>query len=207
MLSITIDTKGIEKGLDELGKAQLKYATSKAINASLKDAQAAMVTQAKTAVTIRNERFLKMSYKITKFSSKIDLSATLALSDVGGRDTSNIFGRLEDGDTKTGKAGGNVAIPSRKVKTSAKGIITKGNRPRALKNSFKGQVFNGTEGVFQRYGTKKNPKIRLMYTLKPSVRIPDRLDFNTVTPKAFNDHFDNHMQRELANAIASAKLS
>lgn len=207
MLTVQINTRDIEKGLNDLAKSQLPFATSKAINASLRDAQSAMVGQAKSALTIRNARFLKLSYKITKFSNKIDLSATLALSNVGSRDTMNIFGRLEEGDTKTGKGGGNVAIPTRNVKTSAKGIITSANRPRNLKKSFKANVFGNTEGIFQTAGTKKKPKLKLMYTLKPSVRIPDKLDFNTVTPKAFNATFDGHMNTELTKAIASAKLN
>jgi hypothetical protein len=207
MLSITIGTKQIEKGLDDLAKSQLKYATSRAVNASLRDAQSAMVGQAKSALTIRNERFLKMSYKITKFSNKIDLSATLALSSVGNRDTTNIFQRLEEGDTKTGTRGGRVAIPTKNVKTSAKGIITKANRPKALKNSFKAELFGNTEGIYQKFGTKKNPKLKVMYVLKNSVRIPDKLEFNTITPAEFNRTFDAHFDNELSKAIATAKLS
>lgn len=206
MISLSVNTKELEKSLNELAQSQLPYATSKAINASLIDAQTAMIGQAKSALTIRNDRFLKQSYKITKFAKKIDLSATLALSNVGSRDTANIFGRLEDGEQKNGFRGGMIAIPSKNVKTSSKGIITKANRPRALKNSFKGEVFGHVEGIFQRYGTTKRPKVRLMYTLKPSVRVPDRLEFNTVTPATFSKVIDGHMNTELANAIATAKL-
>lgn len=206
MISITVDTNTIEKGLDDLARSQLPFATSKAINEALKDAQQAVITDAKTKMTIRRERFLRQSYKITKFAKKNDLTAQLKLSDVGGKDTSNIFQRHEEGTDKTAKNGGNLAIPTRAVRTNKAGLVQKGQRPRNLKNSFKSDI-DGKPIIAQRTGSKKNPKVTVKWLLRPLIRIKKRLDFDTIAPQTFNTNWNRHISAELDKAIASAQLT
>lgn len=205
-VTVSVNTRALEKSLDELGRGQLAFATSRGINKTLTEVQSAVVNHAKSSLTIRRERFLRMSYKITKFSKKRDLSAQLRLSQVGSRDTTNIFRRLETGETKRPTQGQNLAIPTRAVRVSKAGIITNRNRPKNIKNGFKAELGAGKEAIMQKYGSKKNPQVRVMYILRPSVRMPKRLDFDVLAPRMFNQNIDNNINNALADAIRTAGL-
>ena len=199
-LTVKFDTTQIEKALGEL-KSELPYATSVAINNTLVDVQTANINHMRDVFTIRREAFLKRSVKITRFAKKTDLTGTIEIADVGGKRTADIFTKFERGGTKTATQGRNVAIPSSQVKPSKSGIIPKSRRPANLPRSFKIEEGN-TSYIFQR--TRK--EVRLMYTLKPSVRIPDRMNFVDVGVQTINRVANTNMEKGIERALKSSKF-
>lgn len=88
------------------------------------------------------------------------------------------------------QARGKLAVPTANVKRGASGVA-KSQRPTTLDRSFR-----KGDSIFQRYGGKKNPRIRKMYTLKPTVIIkPD---------VPFVHDFRGSMRSELVRALPAA---
>lgn len=192
-IQISIDDASVKemyKGLEQ----QLPSILNRTINNSLLSMQTSNVSHIKDVFTIRREQFLKRSVKITKFSKPTDLTGTIAIADMGSSNTADIFSKFELGGNKTPHKGKNIAIPSSNVKPSKSGVIPSSRRPSHLKRSFKID-----DNIFVRKGKKK---IELMYSLKPSVRIDNRLNFVRTSEETFNKVMSKHYADAYAHALA-----
>lgn len=203
-VDIKLDMRQLQRKAREFPK-QLAFATSRAINTTLLGAQQKALAEYHRAFTIRKEQFLKRSIKMMKFAKKNDLEATLGIADVSKTaHTKDILSKFEETGTKLPRRN-YIAVPMPGVKRGKTGIISKGNRPKNLKNSFVLTSKKGKKLLLQRKGKGKRSTTNVMYHLDKSVRIKKRTDFVSQTVNHFNLTFDATFDKELAEAIRTAK--
>ena len=189
---------------------QVAFATSRALNLTALDFQAEERRHIRRVFTLRRASFIeKQGVKIKGgFATKRRLHVT-----IGVDDKASFLTKFEDQHTKRASAGKHVAIPQQ-VRRNKKDIVTKGNRPRALKG--KPKVFKVGDsptartahlepGLYQRMGGKRNPTLRLLYLLRGQVRIRPVLHYQRNATKVVQDRFDKHFPRELAYALRTAR--
>jgi hypothetical protein len=168
---LTIDLSAFEARARELGGAidQVPFALSQALNTAAFKARDRLITQTwPRSVTVRNKSFIRSALRVNKASKralKIEIYDTLGRAHLKAH---------ADGGTKVPK-GGNLAIPSANVQRGASGV-RRNQKPRELRRAVrKGNL------IFQEQGSRKQPKLRLMYALRPRATIkpdvPFRSDF------------------------------
>lgn len=199
--SITVDTKQLEKSLDDLAKSQLPFSTAKAINRILVVSQKEQLEAMSAAFIIRRPAYAKRSVKITQFAKKNLPTGIIGIANVGAQ--ASVFLKHEAGGTTTGRNGSRKAVPSKHIRPDARKVITKGKRPRSLKNAF---LDDSKRHLMVRVGKGKNERVELAYTLVNSVRIRPTLKFVDRVTKVVNEQWSTIMAEELAKAIASAGL-
>lgn len=200
-VSITVDSKALEKSLDDLGRSQLPFSTAKAINRILITSQKEQLAAMSTAFVLRRPAYAKRSIKISQFAKKNVLTGIIGVANIGAQ--TSVFEKFEAGGNATGKNGGRKAVPSVYVRPNKGKVIPAGKRPRNLKNSFVG---DDNRSLMVRVGKGKNQRVELAYSLVNSVRIRPVLKFEQRVTKIANDQFSTVMEQELAKAIASAGL-
>lgn len=181
MLRIHLDSKNVEKGISGL-RADMNWVMQNTINDLLKESQKVQTDYMRSAFTIRNEAFLKFSVRL-QFATRSSQTGRIYIADLGGKNTSNIWERFEGGGIKSPTTSKNIAIPSTDAWSNRGRPRPEKNKPRNLTDSF--VVKKGSrEFIFARKGKKpkidgsgRDRNIKLMYTLKDNVRIPDRLHF------------------------------
>jgi hypothetical protein len=195
-MAVTITLKNydiVKKSLDGV-RADMPWVIQNSINNILKGAQQEQYATMRKNFTIRNEAFLKFSVRL-QFATRQSGFGRIFIADLGGKKTSNIWNRFEGGAIKTPTKGKNIAIPSNNAWGNRNRPLLQRNRPRNLARSFvikKG----GNTFILARKGRKakldgsgNDANIKLMYTLKPNVRIPDKLHFYaTLIPYVRNNY-------------------
>lgn len=171
----------VKKSLDGI-KADMPWVIQNSINNLLKGAQEEQYKTMRQNFTIRNEAFLKFSVRL-QFAARNTNFGSIFIADLGGKKTSDIWNRFEGGGTKTPTKGKNIAIPTDDAWGNRNRPLPKRNKPRNLARSFVIKKGNTTL-ILARKGKKRkldgagnDANIKVMYTLKPGVRIPDRLHF------------------------------
>ena len=168
--------------------ADMQWVGSTSINDVLVLAQEEQYKTMRNNFTIRNQAFLKFSVRL-KFAKRGEYNGQIFIADLGGKQTSNIWNKFEGGANKTPTKSKNIAIPSNDAWPNRGRVKPQRNKPRNLARSFVVKK-GGNTFIFARKGRKakldgsgRDANIKLMYTLKPGVRIPDRLQFySTVIP-------------------------
>lgn len=194
-VKVSVDTTAVSKMLGNLRK-ELPVALSRGIGNTLVLAQTDELNRMKDSFTIRRENFAKRSLKI-QFAKPTNLVGTLSIADIAGRPTADIFSKFESGGNKIAQ-GGKIAIPTELVKPDVTKIISKGKRPRNLKNSFR-TIINGMDVIATKAKAAK-AAIKIAYILKSSVRIAPRLSFETTVTNSVNKNLYNEMEK-VANRI------
>ena len=193
-ISMKTNISKFTKAIDLIGKSQIPFATSRALNETAKDVREQILTGTyPRSFTVRNKQFAKRMFKVDR-STKRKLVARVY--DSLGRD---YMAMQESGGTKKPK-GNNLAIPTDQIKRGARGI-PKGRRPRALINpgnkSFRQTLPNGQDVILQRR-TKKRYPLKVLYLFEPSVKIKPTFPFyedgRKVAQKMFNINFKKHFK-------------
>jgi len=229
-VTITVDTRPPIRLAGELER-QLPFAVSLGMNNALKQAQLAVVRNVLSTFVIRRQKYLTESVKITKFSTKQDLTATLEIDP-----TRNVLAKFEPGGLKEARGGGSVVVPTSAARPSAQDVIPTSQRPRAFRFQFagrgpKGTVFAGeqrtfllktgpkTGVLFQRVGGsgqrgrprrgeiragRDRGQLRLLYILTPGARIPASLHFRDTAVAEFQRRWPREYRAALFRAIRTA---
>jgi hypothetical protein len=204
-IQIKINTTQVEKGLNGI-RSDFPWVIQNTVNDLLKMAQEAQYTHMRQAFTIRNESFLKNSVRITQFARRNNPTGVLAITDLGGKNTSQIWERFEGGGTKTPR-GRFVSIPSNEAWSNRGRQLPANRRPNNLQRSFVIRK-NGTPYIFVRRGrgsrgrTQGNdPNIAMFYTLKSGVRIPDKLRFYDTTIPVVERNFQSKLDQLLGVSL------
>jgi hypothetical protein len=142
---------------------------------------------------VRNSSFIRWALR-TKFSTKDDLRIEIY------DNTNDNRGHLQmhaKGGIKVPRRT-NLAIPTSNVRRTGRGI-TPDQRPAVLpRKVVKGNL------IFQQYGQGKRKKLRLMYSLRPSVKQPKDVpfyeDFGEVMREASARHFPERMMQAMRSA-------
>jgi hypothetical protein len=169
---LTFDLSAFERKARELDAAidQVPYALSLAMNEAVKNARELLIRDTwPRHIEQRNANFIRAKLKVTEYANKRKLRVVLSENpELGGRGNLLLHAK---GGTRTPK-GGRIAVPSQELKgrRGAHGV-PKGMRPANVPNSFKkGDI------IYQRTG-RKGRKLKLVYALKPSARIPAQVPF------------------------------
>jgi hypothetical protein len=197
MFNIKID--GLDEAtrfISDLHRKQIPFATAKALTDTAKDARAAIVEHLQGEFTLRTAWWKQGNkYGINvKAAKKNDLAA-------------EVFTRAqwmelhETGGVKIPRRR-NLAIPSTFVKRSKKDLITKANRPRALKNSFVRRSKTGQETIFQRINKKQ---IRPMYFLEKQAQIQPAFRFYHTASRVVNERWAQNFEKAIEFAIRTAR--
>lgn len=201
MIEIDI-TSNIDEAIrdtDDFFRSQVPFATSLAINNTVKDVRRRIVgvTWGK-AFQVRNKAFPGVLFRI-KFSKKGDLEAVLY--DQLGRE---YVERHTTGGTKTPRTGGNLAIPVN-IQRTATGRIPKNKKPRALTAKKSTRIIRGKGGknlIIERY--KGETHVR--YVLSPSARIDSRFRFYEDAIDTFNRVIDGHWNAGMQQALRTSRI-
>ena len=167
---LTLDLREFERAADRMGGAadQVAFALSGALNDAVKVARKTLVEQTwPNNVTVRNRNFIRNAL-LTEFSSKRSLR--VAITNTGTAGNRAHLKLHMTGGTKPAR--GRLAIPSKRVVRTAKGV-RQSQRPANLKRA----VVKGNR-IFQAEGKGKNSKLRLMFTLAPRARIKKEVPFD-----------------------------
>lgn len=207
MLTISIDMTATQKMLAEAQK-QIPYATSRAINQTLKDAQTAIVSNIKTAMTIRNQAFVKFSVKLTKQARKHDLEGILAISDLPNKQSADILSKFDFTSTITRKEPQEahlLAVPTEAVRPTKESIIPRSMYPKNMLDAVKMLSRSGVPILAAPLGRGKHRQITTAYLLVQSVPIPHLFNFYQIGERVITATFQQNWDIAFNQAMATAK--
>lgn len=180
------DFERVARNMDAFAD-QIPFALSRAMNDAADDTRTKLIEETwPTHVQARNRSFMRAALT-TKGQRATKRKLQVTIYDKLGRGNLSLHSK---GGTRQASRG-TIAVPSRvvKVRRSGKGVPA-GLKPRALPNSFR-----KGDSIYQRMPKTKKVKahIRLMYTLKPSVRIspdvPFEADFRSTMQRRVFERF------------------
>lgn len=203
MLKVEFNGKDFERRMGQY-KSQMPFVLSKTINGCMKKAQTDVIADVSKKFTIRRANFVKLTFKITQWSNKRKLTGVFGTADIGGRDTSGLLAKFEDGGTKLPK-GSNIAIPTAVVQPNKGRMVTSAKRPRNLVNSFKVKTKTGQELIMVKKGRGKRKKVQTAYILEKAVRVDNRLNFYETVERSIRNNVDQIFHEEFEKAVATIK--
>lgn len=214
-IKVTTNQAQISGFLRMVAKDQLPFATSLAINRTAEEVVAAGKGDLRNRFTIRRP-WVEKGFRI-KRSTKRDPVAEITHKD-------SFMALQEHGGEKRPKAGRKVAVPEG-ARPTPQAITTPANWPGALIR--KGKAFPVTKGdttyVLARAKKTKSgklrknkrldaapvfgrdPALRLMYILKPRVRIPARWGFTALARRVVAQRWPANLRGMLEYALRTAK--
>ena len=196
MFSSTVKTFGSFETMHK----QIRFATAVALTKTAQQAQAASIDSIAKTFSIRNnwsQPGNKFGIRI-KPAKKDNLEAQVTTF-------ANWLKLHEEESTKL-PSKKFIAIPTVNVRRNKKDIITKGNRPNALrgKNTFVIDTKNGPV-IFQRKGKGKREKLIALYILKPKAHIKKQSTFYEPIGRIARANFDRNFTEAVKNAFATTK--
>lgn len=225
-VGIQVTTTHVKLLMEALAR-QFPFATYKALNRLVLEAQQHQRTWDRFAFHIRQETYWKLAVKIPKggFATKTRLEAILAMVPPGKTPKPEIFQRQQYGGRRVPVHGRRrLALPTEEVPRTSKDLISRTFRPSRLRHEFfvpiKGK--SGAYGLFQRiskrmkgysqtppgtrYTLKEDPNVRFMYYLIPSAEIDPALQFFKNAQETFNTHWTRIFDEELIKAFKTARI-
>lgn len=213
MITIHVDERPFLDLMTGIAEEQIPYATSRALNDTTTDAQAAIRTGMKSGgeFLIRRDWVLDQ-IRVPKFSNKNDDPMRTVL-DVSEK--ADFLDKFEQPGTKTSRVGSHVAVPIM-ARPSRGSIIMDGLRPKNLhlqrvgrairgdQRTFLVRLKSGREGIFQRVGPRKDD-VQLLYWLTPSTPIPGILHFETTAERTIEKMWETNFRRRFDEAMRSAR--
>ena len=181
-----------------LQRDQMPFAISRAMNDAVKATRNEIITSTwPTHVHVKHPSFIRWAFNV-KYASKRSLTVEITDDKAQGRGQ---LGLHDTGGVKSARA--LQAVPGQYIRKNGRGV-PRNQLPRALPNSFrKGDV------IFQRVQTSKRTggkrSLKLMYVLKPSVRLkadgPFTQDFNRVMREELERAFPRRMEEAIRTAF------
>lgn len=195
MFSVSATQNGSIKAVAK----QLNFATASALTKTAKDAQAAAIASLKTEFDIRTD-WLEPSRKLgirIKPAKKSDLTAEV-------KTAADFLEKFEEGTQKIPRKR-YLAIPTANVRRNKRDIITKANRPKALrgKRTFLVETQRGLV-LFQRKFKGKRTKIVPLYVLRQNARTPRKPTFYGPVRRAAEIRFPVNFIEALKKALETA---
>ena len=212
-ISVKSDVKELSRKLDKIQKKQLPFASSKALN-SLGFALKSNLTQVLPKYLHRPTKYMSRGIQVEKSTKKKLVTTVGFRSPTFGKGQGSIFqseimSRQIGGGTRTPK-GRAIAVPVPKNKKPNKA----GNIPRGMigkllgdKNKFFSGVPKGRNegaGIWQRYGSKKKPKLKMVIGYEEKTQYKPRFPFKRLTQNFIKKSFKNHFEKALSDALKTA---
>jgi len=198
---MTSNANVVQKALQGFSK-QLPFAMSQALNATAFDVRKQIVDRTyPQAFNVRNKRFASAMFRVDK-ATKRKLSASVF--DRLGKD---YMVKQAEGGIKRPR-GNNIAIPGRQNQRTGTGKIPRSRQPRTLLSNgkaYKTKLRSGQPAIVQPHGRGKNKKLKVMYVLEQTARIPQRFDFYQDANKVSRRNFEKNFNKAFAKAKRTAK--
>lgn len=205
MLRVTVQSNAVQLAgkLDAVATEQIPFASALALTRLAQGGQRTERGRLSQVFTIRNT-FVSRGLQIRTASKK---DWPLMSAEIGTRD--EFMARQALGGTKTGRDGGQLAIPLAARPTPM--TITKPSQwPGPLLRSGKAFLrtirtgpLAGRAAVLQRTGQGRD--VRVMYYVAPSVKVRKRWPFVEQVSTLVQARYDKEFGEALAQAIASAR--
>lgn len=199
-LSVGSNIDQVAGWIGAVGKKQIPFATAKALTSTAFDVKEEIVTKTyPRAFTVKNQKFASQLLRV-QMAKKNKLTASVF--DRLGREYLETHAR---GGIKrpTGKY---IAIPTRHIKRTAKGVVSKAKRPRQITN--KPNVFfrhNGPTPDIVRKPRGKDKSLEVLYQLVPLARIPKRFNFYEDAAKVVKRRMIPNFRKSFRNALRTAR--
>ena len=215
-IDIRADVKELTKSLNRIQRKQIPFATSKALNNTAFDVRKSL----QDGLDIHLDRptpYTKRGVQVEK-STKKNLVAKVGFrSRTFGKGQGTItqaeYMKLQiKGGLRTPK-GNAIPVPIVKnLKLNKYGALTRNKVKNALRNEDK--FFSGKpkgakgkgsgEGIWERYGGKRNPKIKMIISWNNNTDYQARYPFKNIAMRSvrnnFRKRFDNALQQALSTA-------
>ena len=213
-ISVVSDTKKLSKKLNAIQRRQLPFSISKSLNS--------LSFQIKKDITASLPKFfhnptgyLGRGLQIEKSSKKKLFTRIGFRSATFGSGPGQIFQadimKLQiKGGTRVAK-GRSIPVPvPANMRTNKAGNLGRGKVGKLLSNTKK--YFSGIptgidadDGIWQRYGTKKRPKVKMVVGWEKTTSYKPRFNFKKVAEIMIKKSFRNHFEKALVNALKTAK--
>ena len=202
-INIQPDIRAVTKWLTALEKKQLPYATAVALTKTAgtkKSAKGSVKTVLQREMVRRLDRPTPFTvnsglYTIPANKRRFPITSVVGIK---GRQWKYMRYQVQGG-TRTGRG---ILVPVN-VRLNKYGNIPRGSLRRAMGRSdtFRAKI-NGVNGFWQR---KKNGRLKLLAAYRPSARYKKRFDFYRIANRAARKLFPIHFNREMRNAIRTAR--
>ncbi|MCP3916157.1 MAG: hypothetical protein GY711_11425 [bacterium] len=201
-VEVVADLGGFDHFMDGLRRKQVPFATALALTRTAQDAQAAAKRRMQKVFTLRS-KWAEGGVRIRR-AEKRDWPNTRAV--VGHLDA--MFVLHETGGIRRPRSGHRFAIPTRAVRRTKTGKISKARRPSHV-------IASGAfvEGRRIRRKTRRSTKastqanrLTTLYFLRRQVRIRARLRFRVMVEHEANRVLGTHFESELRKAIKTARV-
>lgn len=197
---ISSNIKEIERGLNDVARNQVPYATSVAINDVLKDIKRNSEKRLKRQLD-RPTPFTMKAFRI-KYANKRTLTGMVYAAHIQEK----YLQWAEEGGSRKPK-GRAIPVPVRQ-RLNKYGNVPKGALKRALAkpNVFSGAPKGrpGAAGIYQRVG-KNNSKLKLLASYETVARYKPRLGFKTGAMRTAEARLPAALYRALVKAMANAR--
>lgn len=197
---IKSNVREVERGLNDVARRQIPYATAVAINDVLKDIKRNSEKRLRRQLD-RPTPFTMKAFRI-RFANKRTLTGMVFVAPIQAK----YLHWAEDGGTRSPK-GRAIAVPV-KQRLNKYGNMPKGALKRAL---AKPTVFAGAPkgrpgapGIYQRMG-KANSKLKLLASFEPIARYKPRLGFKTGALRTAKARLPGALYRALKKAVSNAR--
>jgi len=210
---------------------QFPYATMKALNRLVLEAQRYQRYHQRKVFEIRQKTYWQQSVKVTHFAKINDLRAVIDVDPKGKVPKFDIWRRQEFGGTRVPTQGRKkLAVPPREksqysrvgLTFTGKGLIPRRLRPANLKRTFTIDFGGGRLGLFrrlsrrqkgftkvppgQRFALRQDPNIELMYILIDSGQIDAVYHWFGNMKLVYDSKWRRYLDEELVKAFRTAKI-
>ena len=207
-LSISSNIKAVERGLDKAARKQIPFAVAQTLTKLAYEASQEEKKQTPRHID-RPTPFTAKGYRYKKANKKT-LTAWVY---VDGGDTKRKYMRFAiHGGVSRPKAGGALVHPTKNTKLNKYGNLPRNYVKKALAN--KAKFFSGVpkgmegkenEGIWQRYGGKRNPRIRMVAQWKPSRKYVAKFPFYEIAGQVVVGRANKIFNKQFERAMLSAK--
>lgn len=196
--------KEIISSLTDLGKKQVPFAISKALNDTAFQAKSAMDAQIKQKL----DRPMPFTQRATKYkkSNKRNLEAIIFIQDNQAEYLKYVF---SSGIRKPKKKA--IPTPTKKIRLNKYGNLPRKKISKLL--SDKSKYFSGKpkgfsnmpEGIYQKTGRGKRKAIKLLIQWEPEKKHVQKLNFDKTVIGVVKNNFEKNFQKAITYAIQTAK--
>lgn len=199
-INIATNYKQLEKRLNNIQRKQLPFAFANTLNDVAFKVRKQIVDRTfPRSFDVRDKKFASASFRVKKANKRKLESVVFDKLDRGN------LKLHAKGGTRRGRSG-SIAVPTNYVKGKRKTRgVPAASRPKRVIESANGYLSDkaGKKMIWQEYG-RKGSKKRLMYSLKPTVRIKKRFyfyeDANKTVDRTIQGSFDTNFRKALASA-------
>jgi len=205
-INVQSNIKEFTRDLSRMAKEQIPYATSRAMNDTMVQAQEAEVSNVQAVFNNKVKWWNKANRRTgirVEFSNKKNLTAAVY--------TGAYFATMqEDGGIKRPHQGKRLAVPAQGIPKKYRNTPGASGAAKALKEP-RTFIFNGgygkrdfTPGIWQRKGKKRLP-IRLLFHWETAANIKPRFRFIATARDTVDKRFMRNFSQRLDQAIATAR--